>query len=81
LLIRGLDQVLYLAGIYTRGELALRIGLFYTATSLSGAFGGLLARGIAEIGARGGLTSWRWIFVIEGLLVSCDAGLAMLVSS
>lgn len=31
---------------------------------------GLLARGIAEIGDRGGLSRWRWIFVIEGLLVS-----------
>ena len=64
-------MILYLSGIYTRAELALRIGLFYTAASLSGAFGGLLARGIAEIGSRGGLSSWRWIFVIEGLFVRC----------
>jgi SAM-dependent MidA family methyltransferase len=66
--------------------LALRIGLFYTAASLSGAFGGtlsltcymtkltktdsgLLARGLAEIGPRGGLEGWRWIMIIEGLLV------------
>jgi hypothetical protein len=26
--------------MYTRGEMALRLGLFYTAASLSGAFGG-----------------------------------------
>jgi hypothetical protein len=50
--------------------MALRIGLFYTAASLSGAFGGLLARGLAEIGTHGGLSSWRWIFVIEGLMAS-----------
>ncbi|KAI0832241.1 MFS general substrate transporter [Hypoxylon sp. FL0890] len=62
--------VLYLSTIYTRGELALRIGVFYTAASLSGAFGGLLARGIAEIGTRGGLNKWRWIFVIEGLFTA-----------
>jgi hypothetical protein len=40
---RGLtleSQVLYLSGMYTRPEMALRIGLFYTAASLSGAFGG-----------------------------------------
>jgi MFS family permease len=43
-------MILYLSNIYTRGELALRIGLFYTAASLSGAFGGLLARGLAEVG-------------------------------
>lgn len=35
-------MVLYLSGLYTRGELALRIGIFYTAASLSGAFGGEL---------------------------------------
>ncbi|KAF9768900.1 hypothetical protein IL306_013748 [Fusarium sp. DS 682] len=33
-------MVLYLSSIYNRGELALRIGIFYTAASLSGAFGG-----------------------------------------
>lgn len=32
--------ILYLSGLYNRGELALRIGIFYTAASLSGAFGG-----------------------------------------
>lgn len=32
--------VLYLSGMYTRGEMAVRIGVFYTAASLSGAFGG-----------------------------------------
>lgn len=67
-------MVLYLSGLYTRGEMALRIGIFYTAASLSGAFGGLLARGLSAIGPRGGLEGWRWIFIIEGLLtVVCGA--------
>ena len=52
-------KVLYISHFYQRGELALRIGLFYTAASLSGAFGGLLARGLNEIGTRGGLAGWR----------------------
>jgi Major Facilitator Superfamily. len=79
------EQVLYLSTFYRRGDLALRMGLFYTAASLSGAFGGkftvisswqslsmlgLLARGLAAIAPRGGLEGWRWIFIIEGLLVS-----------
>lgn len=34
-------MVLYLSGLYTRSEMALRIGIFYTAASLSGAFGGI----------------------------------------
>lgn len=62
--------VLYLSGLYTRQEMALRMGIFYTAASLSGAFGGLLARGLSAIGPRGGLEGWRWIFIIEGLMVS-----------
>lgn len=61
-------MILYLSGLYTRGEMALRIGIFYTAASLSGAFGGLLARGLNAIGGHGGLEGWRWIFIIEGLL-------------
>ncbi|OCK80111.1 putative MFS transporter [Lepidopterella palustris CBS 459.81] len=61
-------MVLYLSFFYKRDEMALRIGLFYTAASLSGAFGGLLARGLSAIGHRGGLDGWRWIFIIEGLL-------------
>lgn len=63
-------MVLYLSTIYTRSELALRIGVLYMSTSLSSGFGGLLARAMGAIGDRGGLTAWRWIFVIEGLFVS-----------
>ncbi|KAH7406837.1 major facilitator superfamily domain-containing protein [Phaeosphaeria sp. MPI-PUGE-AT-0046c] len=61
-------MVLYLSQFYRRNELALRIGIFYTAASLSGAFGGLLARGLNAIGPSGGLEGWRWIFIVEGLL-------------
>ena len=63
-------MVLYLSGLYNRAELALRIGIFYTAASLSGAFGGLLARGLSEIGKHTSYEGWRWIFIVEGLLVS-----------
>jgi predicted MFS family arabinose efflux permease len=59
---------MYLSHFYQRTEMALRIGVFYTATSLSGAFGGLLARGLNAIGYKGGLEGWRWIFIVEGLL-------------
>jgi MFS family permease len=61
-------MVLYLSHFYRRNELAFRIGIFYTAASLSGAFGGLLARGLNAIGYKAGLEGWRWIFIVEGLL-------------
>lgn len=54
--------------------MALRLGLFYTAASLSGAFGGLLARGLTEIGKVGKQADWSWIFIIEGILVSDHFG-------
>lgn len=72
-------MILYLSSMYTRRELALRIGLFYTAASLSGAFGGLLARGLSELAGHGGYSAWRWIFIIEGLLTVAAAGLAALI--
>lgn len=65
--------VLYLSSMYTRGELAVRIGVFYTGGSLSGAFGGLLARGLSAISPRGGLEGWRWIFIMEGVIVGLSS--------
>lgn len=76
LLLTSANQVLYLSHFYQRTELALRIGLFYTAASLSGAFGGLLARGLSEIGPSGGLEGWRWILIIEGIITVLCAVLA-----
>lgn len=60
-------MILYLSNTYRRSELAIRIGIFYTSASLSGAFSGLLARAISGLHGRGGLESWRWIFIIFGL--------------
>ncbi|KAK5087637.1 hypothetical protein LTR70_002954 [Exophiala xenobiotica] len=45
--------------------MAWRIGLFYCAAPLSGAFGGLLASGLARISVDG-YNKWPWIFFIEG---------------
>lgn len=39
--------------------------VFYCAAPLSGAFGGLLATGLAEI-RYGGYNRWPWIFFVEG---------------
>lgn len=34
---------------------------------MSGAFSGLLAAGIAQMGGLGGYQGWRWIFILEGI--------------
>ncbi|KAJ7723568.1 MFS general substrate transporter [Mycena metata] len=59
--------VYYLTLWYPRHMLQWRIGLFFGAASLAGAFSGLLAYGISFMNGTGGLQSWSWIFILEGL--------------
>ncbi|KAF2431642.1 MFS general substrate transporter [Tothia fuscella] len=58
----------FLSMWYKRRERQYRIALFFSAASLAGAFGGILAFGIAKMKGVGGYNGWRWIFIIEGLL-------------
>ena len=53
---------------YHRYELQLRFTLFFSASILAGAFGGLLAFLLAKLDGVGSYSGWRWIFIIEGLL-------------
>ena len=52
---------------YMPQDLASRVSWFYCASSLSGAFSGLLAAAIAKMDGVGGYEGWRWIFIIEGI--------------
>ncbi|KAI9370229.1 major facilitator superfamily domain-containing protein [Aspergillus egyptiacus] len=63
--------VLYLSGFYRRHELQVRIALFFSAASLSGAFSGLLAAAIEQMDGIRGLRGWQWIFILEGLFTVC----------
>lgn len=36
--------------------------------AISGMFGGLIATGITYIHEVGGLKSWSWLYIIEGLI-------------
>ncbi|CAG5158666.1 uncharacterized protein ALTATR162_LOCUS5195 [Alternaria atra] len=60
--------VYYLSMWYKREERQYRISLFFSCASLAGAFGGILAYGIAHMRNVGGYEGWRWIFILEGLL-------------
>lgn len=45
---------------YQRYEVQWRMSLFFSASILAGAFSGLLAYAIANMGGVGGLEAWRW---------------------
>jgi len=73
----------YLSSFYKRRELYFRIGIYVSAASMAGAFGGLLATGLARI-PRWGVEStpihtWRNIFFFEGLLTMFVGMLAPLI--
>lgn len=59
---------LYISSFYPRRILQLRLAVLFTATSLAGAFSGLLATGILHMDGVGGLAGWAWIFILEGIL-------------
>ncbi|KAL1389875.1 MFS general substrate transporter [Phyllosticta capitalensis] len=54
---------------YTENELGKRAGLF-TASGLAGTmFGGFIQTGIqSSLHLKAGLTGWRWLFIIDGLI-------------
>ncbi|KAJ3734815.1 major facilitator superfamily domain-containing protein [Lentinula guzmanii] len=57
--------VYYLSTFYKRGELASRVGLFYAAAAIAGAFSGLIAFGVFQI-HNPHHHSWQYLFWIEG---------------
>ncbi|KAJ9608960.1 hypothetical protein H2200_006731 [Cladophialophora chaetospira] len=57
--------IFYQTLFYRRGELARRLAIFYAASNIASAFGGLLSFGVFHIHS-GSLANWRYLFVIEG---------------
>ncbi|VDB96701.1 unnamed protein product [Peniophora sp. CBMAI 1063] len=59
--------VYYFTLWYPRDMLQFRVGIFYGAASMAGAFSGLLAFGISFMDGIAGLEGWSWIFILEGI--------------
>ncbi|KAK0385487.1 hypothetical protein NLU13_6667 [Sarocladium strictum] len=68
--------VFYFSMWYKRRERQYRISLFFSAASLAGAFGGILAWGIGHMRGTVWHNSWRWIFILEGIATVVIAGAA-----
>jgi MFS family permease len=62
--------VFYLSLWYNRTEQARRVAIFYTAVTISGAFGGIIAYSIEKLDGRAGLHGWAWIVSINNLAPS-----------
>ncbi|EPQ30188.1 uncharacterized protein PFL1_02304 [Pseudozyma flocculosa PF-1] len=53
--------------LYPRKNIQLRVGIFFSAATIAGAFGGALAAGFAKV-TTSQLQGWSFIFIFEGLL-------------
>ncbi|KAM5355124.1 hypothetical protein ACJ41O_001770 [Fusarium nematophilum] len=60
---------LYMLSIfYTRKEIATRISILFTANICGTAFAGLIAIGVFEMSGVAGLSGWRWLFILQGII-------------
>ncbi|KAI1178537.1 putative MFS transporter [Nemania sp. FL0916] len=59
--------VYYLTFWYKTSERSIRVAFILASATLAGAFGGAIAYGIGHINQAGGLSAWRWLFIIEGI--------------
>ncbi|KAI0260071.1 MFS general substrate transporter [Gloeopeniophorella convolvens] len=71
--------VYYLSLWYPRAMLQFRVGIFFGAASLAGAFSGLLAFGISFMSGTAGLLGWSWIFILEGIATVIVGVIALFV--
>ncbi|KAF2169615.1 hypothetical protein M409DRAFT_64693 [Zasmidium cellare ATCC 36951] len=67
--------IYYQTQFYRRGELARRLAIFYAASNIAYAFGGLLAFGMFQLHG-GALPSWKYLFALEGGLTVLGAIIA-----
>ncbi|KAI0014723.1 putative allantoate permease [Xylariomycetidae sp. FL0641] len=66
---------------YQRQESLKRFALYFCSVICASAFGGLLATAIAKMDGIQGLSNWRWIFILEGILTVVVAAVAFFLIS
>lgn len=66
----------YLSLWYPRANQPSRVAIFFSAATVAGAFGGILAFGIEKMEGIAGLHGWQWIFCLEGIVTVVAAVLA-----
>ncbi|KAJ7161085.1 putative MFS transporter [Mycena filopes] len=59
--------VYYLTFWYRPEERSVRAAFILASATLAGAFGGAIAFGVGHMNRAGGLSAWRWLFILEGL--------------
>ncbi|KAF8629066.1 hypothetical protein AX15_003563 [Amanita polypyramis BW_CC] len=69
----------YLTMWYPRHALQMRIGYFFGAATIAGAFSGLFAYCIGFMSGTRGYLGWSWIFIIEGAATVAVGVLALFV--
>jgi len=62
-----LGLVYYLTFFYRTEERSIRVALILASATLAGAFGGAIAYGVGHMDQTGGLSAFRWLFILEGL--------------
>lgn len=68
--------VFYLTFWYKTEERSIRVAFILASATLAGAFGGAIAYGIGHMNKVGGLSAWRWLFILEGI-PSCLSAFAV----
>ncbi|GKZ29868.1 hypothetical protein AbraIFM66950_006829 [Aspergillus brasiliensis] len=53
---------------YRKDELAKRSCIFHTSSGIASMFSGYLMAGVYNLGGRGGLKGWQWLFMIDGII-------------
>lgn len=53
---------------YSRFDVQKRYSVFYLIGSMASAFASILAYGLMQMNGLAGLTGWRWIFIMQGVV-------------